>query len=61
VSSKPYKGFKLADVTPRAGSLNILNNPSRYHNTLRYKDGREVLLCVREVQEDERDGEGEKG
>jgi hypothetical protein len=52
VSTRPYRGFSLAQVAPRPGSLAILENPSRYGNKLRYADGREVLLWVRDVQED---------
>jgi hypothetical protein len=53
VSSRPYRGFSLAQVAPRPGSTDIFNNPSRYGNKVRHKDGREVLLRVREIQTDE--------
>jgi hypothetical protein len=51
VSSRPYRGFSLKDVATRKGSLDILKNPSIFGNTLRYPDGNEVLLQLRDVQE----------
>lgn len=36
---KEYKGFTLAQVCHRTGSLTILSNPSRMHNTLHYPNG----------------------
>jgi hypothetical protein len=36
VSSRHYQGFSLADVATRAGSLDILKNPSRYGSLLSY-------------------------
>lgn len=51
VSTRPYLGFTLQQVASRAGSLDILKHPSRYHNMLRYPDGREVLLRLRPVLE----------
>lgn len=53
VSSRPYRGFSLAQVAPRLGSVDIFDNPSRFGNKMRYRDGREVLLRVREIQTDE--------
>lgn len=53
VSTRLYRGFSLAQVTPRPGSIDIFNNPSRFGNKMRYRDGREVLLRVREIQTDE--------
>ena len=53
VSTRPYQGFSLAQVAPRPGSTDIFNNPSRFGNKVRHKDGREILLRVREVQADE--------
>lgn len=34
-----YKGFSLADVVHRKGSLDILENPSKYGNFLHYPNG----------------------
>lgn len=36
---KEYKGFSLTQVCYRIGSLKILSNPSRMHNTLHYPNG----------------------
>lgn len=58
-STRPYRGRSLEELAPRAGSLDILKNPSRFHNTLRYPDGRQVLLRVFEVLEGEHDGKGQ--
>jgi len=58
VSSRPYRGLSLEQLAPRAGSLDIFKNPSRFNNTLRYPDGRQVLLRVFEVLEGEHDDKG---
>ena len=42
VKGRLYKGFTLAQVTMRPGSLTILAMPSRFGNTLHYPDGRIV-------------------
>lgn len=55
VSSRQYKGFSLKDVATRKGSLDILSRPSLIFNKLRYPDGHEVLLQLRDVQESESD------
>ena len=61
VSSRPYQGFSLHQAASRVGSLKIFENPSRFGNNLRYPDGREVLLRVREVQEDDQHADGQTG
>jgi len=38
VSTRLYKGFSLAEVTPRVNSSQIFENPSRYGNNLKYPD-----------------------
>lgn len=39
-TNREYKGFKLEDVVPRPGSLDILKKPSRYNKGVNRDEGK---------------------
>ena len=40
ISNRVYRGFSLADVAPRVGSLEILSKPSRYQKRNAENEGK---------------------